>query len=342
MSLAPAVDVTLGGLRYDTHVSSLRVTLTLLPGVNSFTLSLPPQVKFTAEVGDVAELTLDGGDSEGDGAKKALTGSVRAVRRTLTAIEVTGTDAGADLAAFRPATTYSDMSVADLVQSLAGEVGASVGDVSASLAFAAYTAHQARTAAEHVDYLARLAGCIAHVDGDGRLNVVARPSDSADAALLHGREILEFERRTATPSPQQVAIGNGGAGSTSAPDALKHGLDRLPSSAATPGAAVRWHAAAVLRTPSAAGDAGEALSAHAAAFSQQMRARCFLLPGLRPGMVIEVQELPEALGGTTWMLTRVTHRLTPARGGETILEGVLAGASGSLLGSLVGAIGSLL
>jgi len=342
MSLVPAVDVILGGLRYDMHVSSLRVTLTLLPGVNSFTLDLPPQVKFIAGVDDVAELTLDGGDAAGDGARKVLTGTVRSIRRTLTAIGVTGSDAGADLAAFRPATTFSDVSAADVTQSLASEVGASVGDVSANLKLAAYTAHQGRTAAEHVAYLAQLAGCIAHVDADGRLNVMTRPSDTADVALLHGREILEFERRESPPSAQRVAIGAGTAGSTSSPDALKHSLQRLPSNAATAGASARWHSTPVLRTPGAAGDAGEALSAHAASFSKQMRARCFLLPGLRPGMVVEIQELPEALGGTNWMLTRVTHRLTPAGGGETVLEGVMAGARGSLLGALAGAIGSLL
>jgi hypothetical protein len=342
MSIAPAVDVTLGGLRYDTHVSSLRVTLALLPAVNSFTLSLPSQVKFTAGIGDVAALTLDGGDAEGDGARQVLAGKVRSIRRTLDAIEVTGADAGSDLAALRPAKTFSDMSVADFVQALDGEVGASVGEVSAGLKVAAYAAHQGRTAAEQIEYLARLAGCIAHVDGDGRLNVVARPSDRADAALLHGREIIEFERREGASPPQQVAIGNGTAGSTSAPDALKHSLGRLPSNAASPGASARWHAAAVLRTPSAAGDASDALSAYAAAFSQQMRARCFLLTGLRPGMVVEVQELPDALSGTTWMLTRVTHRLAPSGGGETVLEGVMAGASGGLLGALAGAIGGLL
>jgi prophage tail gpP-like protein len=344
MSLAPNVDVTLGGLRYDSHVSSLRVTLTLLPAVNSFSLILPAGVKFTAVPGDAAELIVDSGDSAGDGSQNVLTGKVRSVRRSVHKVVVTGADAGADLAAFRPATTYQKQDAAAITKALAAEAGVSSGDVDIDLDLAAFAAHQGRSASEHVAFLATLAGCIAGIGGDGKLNVLPLPGKQAQEALLFGRELIEVQKREGSPlAVQRFAVGSGTAGSAGSTEALKHSLLRLPEDAAAPGKKAVWYPAPVVRTPGVATAAARALNDRAAAYTQQMRARCFLLTGLRPGIVVEMQEVPSGLGGSNWLLTRVTHRLQPGTGGETILEGVQAGASGdSLLGALLGALGALL
>ena len=103
------------------------------------------------------------------------TGQVQSVRRTVDEIRVTGGDAGARLAAVRPATTYRNKSAADVVKALAADAGVSPGDVDIDLDLAAYVAHQGRSAAEHIADLATLGGGIAQVDGDGALNVVRRP-----------------------------------------------------------------------------------------------------------------------------------------------------------------------
>lgn len=344
MSLAPNVDVTLGSLRYDSHVSALRATLALLPEVNSFSLSLPASVKFTAQPGDDAILLVTGGDDAGDGQQAILTGQVRSVRRTFHEIWVVCGDAGAELGGLRPATTYQQKSAADVIKALAGDAGIDLGDVDVDLDLAAYVAHQGRSAAEHIAYLAQLAGAIAHVNGDGELDVIPVPGAQAEAALRYGREFVDYQEIDGPPlAVQRFAIGNGTAGSTAAPNALKLSLGKLPEDAAAPGAGAIWYPAPILRTPGTAKAAAAALNDRAAAYTKQMRARCFLLTGLRPGMVVEFQDLPGGLGGNTWLLTRVTHWLKPNFGGETTLEGVLAGASGeSLLGSLLGALGGLL
>ena len=93
MSLAPTATVTLGSLRYDSHVTDLHVTLALLPAVNSFVVDLPASVKFTAVPDDDATLAVSGGDDAGDGEQTLLTGEVRQVRRTLDHIRVIGADA---------------------------------------------------------------------------------------------------------------------------------------------------------------------------------------------------------------------------------------------------------
>jgi hypothetical protein len=343
MSLAPTADVTLGSLRYDSHVSALAATLAVLPAVNSVRVRLPAAVRFTAEPGDDATVVLSGGDEPAGGTQTILKGTIRSIRRSVTAIDVTCADGGTGLAALRPATTYRNKSAGDVIEAMASDAGVDLGDVDVDLDLAAYAAHQGRTAAEHVGYLATLAGALATINGDGELDVGPLPGTQADVALRFGRELIEFERQATPPATARYGIGSGASGSASAPDALKPAPSRLPDDAASPGKDAVWIPASALRTPKAATTATQALNDQAAAAATRMRARCFLLVHLRPGMVVEIQDLPDDLSGTTWLLTRVTHRIDPDRGGESILEGVEAGASGGdLLGAVLGALGSLL
>jgi phage protein D len=140
-----------------------------------------------------------------------------------------------------------------------------------------------------------------------------------------------------------MMIGFGGAGSASAPDALRPSVDALPADAPAPGMAAIWTPAPALRVPKAAATASAGADASAGANARRVRARCTLLPKLRPGTVIEVQDVPDGLSGGSWIVTRVTHRLRPGQGGITIFEGISGegGGLGALLASALAAIGSL-
>jgi hypothetical protein len=341
MTLSPSATFTLGDLRYDSHAAELTVTLALLPGVNSFQVDLPAAANVSCQPGDPARLDLDGGE----GATTVLVGTVRGVRRGLQRTRVTAADASADLAAHRSASTFVGQSGADVVARLADEAGVTVGDNDLDLALGAYTADQRRTAAEHVAALADLGGALAGVDADNRLALRARPAGPADTALLYGRELISYDARDGATLAPPVLIGNGPAGSPDAPDALRPTVGSLPDGAPAPGAAARWLPSAVLRTPGVAVAAGQAAAQAQAGKARRLRARGFLLPTLRPGMVVEVQSVPEPLGDATWLLTRVVHRLRPHDGGTTILEGETLGTGGGLpglLASAVAAVGSLL
>ena len=67
MSLSPSCSITLGDLRYDSHALELSVTLSVLPGVNSFRVDLPATVTVSCQPGDPARLDIDGGEGDSCG-----------------------------------------------------------------------------------------------------------------------------------------------------------------------------------------------------------------------------------------------------------------------------------
>jgi hypothetical protein len=369
----PTASLTLGSSRYDAHLNALTVVLATLPAPGVCRAVLPYAAEVTAVPGDPASVDLTGlelasgglgglagaalgavgggglggalgglaGLAGGAPPGRVLTGTVRSVRRGLGGTEVEIADAGAALAAYRPATTFTATTAADVVSALAGDAGAATGRVELDLPLAAYVADQARTAAEHVARLATLAGGVATVGADGALNATPL-ADEPTVALRHGREVLAYDvtgsRETTAPP---VAVGNGPAGAAAAPNALRPTPDPLPEGVPEAGTGAVWEAFASLRTPAAALAATGALQARTTARAGRVRARCVLVPSLRPGDVVEVQDLPLGLSEGPWLLTRVEHRL--GAGGVTELDGVRAvAAGGGLLAALAGAIGSLL
>jgi len=341
MSLAPALSVTLGSLRYDTHAASASICLALLPRGNSAEIALPSSLRFEASAGDKAVVSLDGGE----GAQTVLTGKVHSIHQEFEFIRVLITDT-VELAGYRPASTLEGQNAQAVVNALASDVSVSTGDITIDLDLAAYVAHPGRMATEHIAQLAEISGGIAYNDGDGSLNVKQKPSGPANSALKYGREVIAYETRSAAPlSPQRFAMGFGRAGSGGADDALRQSVDAIPGSAVDGGAGVWRMPVPVLRVPSAATTATQALQSIAAAQAERITAHCYLLPTLRPGNVIEVQELPGGLSKGPWLITRVQHSFERGSG-TTRFWGETASAGPSLLGGLLsaaaGAVGGLL
>lgn len=335
--LTPAAQARFGNLRYGSHIASLSVDLGLLPAVNRVAAVFPPGVPVEAAAGDPAEVTMDGGD----GAATVLTGTVFSVRRTVASTVVTAVDAGAALARLRPAATYEAQSVADIVAGLAALAGVTAQAVLAPTRLAVYVASQQRTGAEHVAELARLAGALAAVDAEGRVTVGPRPPGPPDAALRHGREIVAYRVEESAPLPAVVVVGNGTAGFVPSPDALVASPSALTAGGGDPGGDSVWQPMLALRTAAAVEGATREANAARAAPAVRLRADCWLLPALRPGQVIEVQDLPEGLAGGPWLLTSVVHALDGRAGGVTRLRAVAGGSSTSLAGLAAGALGGV-
>jgi len=332
MAFPVGISLVLGNSRYDSHVRRLRVSLSLLPGVNRAVAVMPSTVPFSASPGENAQIGLTAGDTT----ETVLTGTIKAVERTLTAVAVTVSDGSADLHACRPAATYEGQNSGQILQALAGDAGLSTGRIDANLDLAAYVAEQSRTAGEHAALLARLSGCLAFVSSGNELSA-PKISDSADCALRYGRDILVYQvQERKKDGPDLGAIGNGPAGSGSAPDALRQTVASLPSNAQPPGAKMRWLPHAFLRTPSAASDAGDALNDEAGRGLSRAEGHCLLNPELRLGSILEISDAPDGLSPGPWIVTGIVHEVRPSGRSRTIFRGKSAGGGG--LGGLAGGL----
>lgn len=339
--LAARASVTLGNERFDTHVHRLEATLTVLPGVSSFRAFFPASAAIGASPGDDASLDLDGGE----GSELVLTGTIRAIRRGVRQIEVLVADPSAALAELRPATTYRNQDANAVIRALASDADVTVASSEVELPMPAYVAHQRRNAAEHIADLAALLGAYGRMNAEGELEVDRPLGLLSDVALRYGRELLEYEAsESPAPVAERVRTGSGPAGSALAPDALRPTKEPLPAGATDPGADAVWMPAAILRTPGAAAIASVATDMAAAAARTRVRATAFLIPALRPGKVVEVQDLPYGVSSGSWLLTRVTHVLDVRGGGRTHFEGESASgfSAAALLKAALAAVGGFL
>jgi len=308
--LAPSYTVTLGGQRWTEQALAVDVRLRAAPVVDVATVRLPAGAPLDAAVGDPAVVELDGGE----GGATVFTGTVQAIRRTPSSITVTAMNGGGALAAFRPAATYEQVTAGTVIRSLCGDAGATAGDVDDGVALAYYVADPARTALEHVARLAGWGGALARVDGDDRLDVTVVNAVQPELALRYGRDLLAVEQaEAAAPVESFVVAGEAGADSTSAPQALRATTDFFGGSRPDgPSASSRWRFEPALRTASAAKTAGAALGRSYRGSRRRGAITAVVQPSLRPGSVLELQDLPDGLdGGPAWA-DRVDHHVSAA------------------------------
>ncbi len=329
--------VRFGNLRYDSHAVAVSADLVLLPGTNAIRCLLPAAVRVDASPGDPAVVTLGNGETEAT----VLTGTVQSISRAFTGTGITAVDGAALMARGRPASTLQSQPPGDAIRALAGDVAATVGRVTLSpepLPY--YAATQQRTAAEHVAALAEIGGGLAVVDGDGRVNAFLRPAGTADAALRYGRELVDLRVSVERPDPDVAVVGAGAAATAGDPRALQPAAGALSGDARSAAVDMVWRPIPALRTPASRQAAGRELQARRSARVRRLLAVCWLQPQLRPGMLIEIQDLPRGFAGGPWLLTAVSHQLDRA-GGYTRLEGVDGGGgAGGLAGAIGGALGA--
>lgn len=334
-----AASVTLGSLRYDQHVTGLRLRRGLLPIVDRLDVGLPRGVRVEAAAGDPVVCELDGGD----GAEPTFTGTVTAVRLTLTGVEVAAHGGAHRLARLRPSLSLEQVTVADVVTRLCSDAEVDTGAVVGGPTLARYVATARSTGLDEVSRLVAFAGASAWLDETDALHAAAEPS--AELALRYGREPVDVAGTSApAPGGTFVVVGEG-AGAPGSARALWPVAEFMPGSP-TPGPGVRLRSAHELRTPDDARAAAEAWAARDAAARAPVRVRCWLLPGLSPGARITVADAPDDVPVATIRVRQVRHQLDPQRGAVTDVwghdEGAAGAGLGELLGALAGAAGGLL
>ncbi|GEA84382.1 MAG: hypothetical protein NVV70_06180 [Cellulomonas sp.] len=340
MTLTTGATVTLDDLQYTVQIRSVAAELVLLPGVNRVEVAIAAGVDVPASTGARASVELDGGD----GAAVVITGTVDHVAHTTTGAVVVVTDAGAALAAARPAETYNGLTGVQVVGKLADLASADTGPVAALTQTAAYVADPRRTAAEHVAAIAARSDAVAVVDAEGRVTVVAWPVGVPTAAMRLDREFTSFTTSNHTPGHDFTPVGAGGSGAALSPDVWVPSTEAV-TGADDPDGSRTWTPDPVLRTRTDVDLAARGATSRRAASTARMRATCWLQPARRPGDVVRIDETTDSAQAGPWLLTSVRHELAP-RLARTTLVGVAAGASddllGGLLGGLAGGLGGLL
>ena len=334
--LTPSYELVLGSEQWTEQALGLDLELHAVPLLDVLHVRLPAAAPLSASVGDDAKLTLDGGE----GAAEVFSGSITAIRRVLSEIVVTALDAGGDLARYRPAVTYEQATAATVVRSLCGDVGVDVDQLEDGVSLAYYAADPSRTALDHVGRVCGWSGALARVTAQGKLESFVVNAMEAEFALKYARDLLEFERgETAAPIAGFVAAGESGAGSTSAPEALRPTTDFFAGSRPEGPSSERiWHFEPALRTAQAAQRASAALGLRYDAGRRAGRMETLLKPQLRPGSVVELQDLPDKLAVGSVCLTSVRHRLSPERATTSSRFREAGGDLGGLLGSLGGLV----
>lgn len=327
---APTYGLTLGSQRWTEQLLGLTLRLDPAPLLDVLEARLPAEAPLDATVGDPVELALDGGEGE----SAVFAGVVDSIRRSVGEIVVRALDAGGTLAAYRPAATYEQVTVGTLISELCADVGVATGDLEDGPTLAYYAADPSRTALDHVARLAAWAGALARVTADNELDASIVLAGEPELALLFGRELIAVDGLEASaPIATFVVAGEGEALPTT--DFFAGNRPDGPSAEAV------WQFEPALRTAAAAQTAAAARTRNYASARTRGTIEAFLLPALRPGTVVEIQELPVGLGASPFWLDRVTHELSPsgARTTARLRQGGETFDPLALLGSLAGALG---
>ncbi len=337
--LSPSYSLILGSQELVEQALSIRVSLDLAPVVDSLEVVLPPHVALSAQAGDDVKLKLNNGETEAE----VFTGTIEAIHRRFDSIRVRALNGGGTLARFRPAITFEQVSAGDVATSLCGAAGVDTGEIADGVDLAFYAADPGRNAWEHIARVAEWSGAIARMTAENTLDMRVVNATNAEVALRYGRELLSLDQESRAAAIESfVVAGESGAGSTSAPEAVRPSTDFFGGSRPDgPSLASRWSSQPALRTTAAAASAGAALQRAYGASRMRGHFRAFLLPQLQPGAVVEIQDLPEGLATDVIWLRRVSH-VIERRGASTRADFARGGDSFdplTLLGSLAGAIG---
>jgi hypothetical protein len=322
---------------------ALHVQLSLGPAplIDVLTVKLPSSAPLDADIEDDVELTLNSGEAE----EKVFTGIVQSIGRSFSFIEVKAINAGGVLSQYFPAVTYENVTTATVVRNLCSDASVSTASLETGSEMAFYVADQTRTAWQHIHRVCAWNGAMVSVSADNEVQSTVINATQADVALRYGREIMSLgRRRTAARIETFVVAGESGVGSASSPDAHRPVTDFFAGNRPdSPSPTVTWAWAPALRTASSAATAGAARKRNYTAAADRGVFTAFLQPKLRPGVVLEMQDLPAGLtDGPVW-INSVRHTVSH-RGAMTRVEYFKGGDSFdplALLGSLAGAIGGL-
>jgi hypothetical protein len=268
-------------------------------------------------------------------------GTIDRVRRTPAATVVSIVNAGGLMARVRPAVTFEQISAGDLVRELCGEAGVDPGDIEDGVSLPFYVADPERTGWQHASRVAAWSGAVLTVSSENKVDATVIDATQAEFALRYGRELLWYAFDASESYLETFATaGESGVGDAADEKVLRTTADFFAGNRPSgPGPGSSWRSLPALRTAKAAAAAAAARKRVYAATRDVGHLTAFLLPHVRPGTVIELQDLPDMPVHPYWV-RRVEHafsaagaltRVGCARGGDAFDPSSLLGSLGSLV-----------
>lgn len=335
--IRPGYTLTISGQQWSRQAIAIDLRLAAGPQLDCLTARLPAEAPVEAAPDDPVTLSLDGGD----GSETVFTGVVATIRRGLEQTTISAAGALGQLARYRPATTFENVSAGTVIRNLAGDAGVATADVGEGVMLRFYVADPSRDAAEHASRLAAWSGLMLVGTPEGKIAATIVDATQAEVALRYGREVTGLVIEEAAEPDKIIVAGESGVGEGGSPDALRLNADFFAGSRPEgPSLQHHWIWEPALRTTKAAATAGSALQRELAAGRRGGRLDALLLPRLRPGTVIELQDLPAGLAAGPYWLETVRHRI--GAGGATTSARLMQGGDSFDPAALLGALGGML
>ena len=259
----------------------------------------------------------------GGGGDTLFTGTVQSVKSSAGELFITGAASSAQLSNTRRSATWSDQSVADIVEDLGGDLD---NEIEADLDLQNYSVDNTRSVWSYLYELAQLAGAELSCSAKGGIRFIIASKETAIIDLRYGADLIDWQlSRNQVMTPVGAAEH---AAASSAGNDKWHWLAHDPVGSG--GEAALLPAAFRTRT------AAEAYTSAASARSQRatLRGDVWIVgrSDLRPGSMVELKDIPN--GGSGPLRVRaVTHQLDGVNGFITALS-VEAAAAGGGLGGL--------
>lgn len=335
-----------GGSSNDPYASAaveLRADLGLAPQVDVVEVLFSAGRGPKAAVGDEASVKLGYADS-----------TTVAVFKGKVAGQRTGSDgsrrlvlhnASADLAALRLNVSFESQSAGDVVGHIAAEASVPKGRIESGPDLAFYGVDDRMPAYAHIAELAEMAGLVARVNGEGKLDWLPIDDGSSVQTFTWGQDVMSGSLRSAAAATgKRTVVGEGAAGSSGS-DAWCW-LVKDPSSVKASvgdGPGERVLARPALRSRDAVSKASAGVAAGRARAAALLQLVVPGAPAVASASVFEVAGAPDAGMNAKWAAVRVRHRMSKTSGFVSIIDAIKAGAgAGAGGGGLLDAIGGLL
>jgi len=314
----PSATITIDGKSLTSFEAGLvRLSVDMAHGTHhTAQLTLWPKSKF-AQSATGAQITLSLGVDGED--QDILTGEIVGAGGIPSGMRLEAVSATIALSRTRRSQTYISQTVADIVNDLASEVD--IDEVSADLTLSGYCVDQRRTVWGHLVELAALAGADLGCSASGGLRFVPPTSGPGSFSFLFGATVLDWRLENLMPPPVPK-IAPQGAASDQGSDKWHWILHDPVGEGADPTLIV-----GAFHTRDAADALAKAIEARAARAAVRGAVRLVGEAGLRPGEVIEIDDLPGPVAGP-FRLLNVRHRFDTRQGFYTDVTVESAGGGG--------------